>query len=84
MRYQRGMVVRSKARHDKGSFYAVVAVENDTALVADGDKRTVTSPKRKKLIHLAFTSTVLSEQIMNDDTKIRQEILIFNSKVRDC
>ncbi len=84
MRYQRGMVVRSKAGHDKGSFYAVVAVENDTALVADGDKRTVTSPKRKKLIHLAFTSTVLSEQIMNDDTKIRQEILIFNSKVRDC
>lgn len=84
MRYQRGMVVRSKAGHDKGSFYVVVAVENDTALVADGDKKTVTSPKRKKLIHLAFTSTVLSEQIMNDDTKIRQEILIFNRKVRDC
>ncbi len=84
MGYQRGTVVRSKAGHDKGSFYAVVKLEGDTALVADGNKRTAARPKRKKLIHLAYTSTVLNEQIMNDDSKIRQEILIFDKKVRDC
>ena len=84
MNFQRGTVVRSKAGHDKGSFYAVIKVENDSALLTDGDKRSISSPKRKKLLHLAYTRTVLGEQIMNDDSKIRQELLSFNSKVRSC
>lgn len=84
MGYERGTVVRSKAGHDKGSFFAVVAVENDMALVADGTKRTAAKPKCKKLLHLAFTNTVLNEQTMNDDSQIRQALKPFNQKVRAC
>jgi len=82
MNYQRGTIVRSKAGHDKGSFYAVVAVNGDSALVADGRKKTAAAPKCKKLIHLAFTKTVLSEQTMNDDSKIQKELEPFNKRVR--
>ena len=82
MNFQRGTVVRAKAGHDKGSFYAVVAVNGDSALVADGRKKTAAAPKCKKLIHLAFTKTVLSEQTMNDDSKISQALRPFEEKVR--
>ena len=82
MNFQRGTVVRSKAGHDKGSFYAVTAVEGDMALIADGVKHTVKAPKRKKLIHLAFTKTVLSEQTMNNDSKIQSALEPFNRAVR--
>ena len=82
MNYHSGTVVRSKAGHDKGSFYAVTAVEGDMALIADGVKHTVKAPKRKKLIHLAFTKTVLSEQTMNNDNKIQKELAPFNERVR--
>ena len=82
MGFQRGTVVRSKAGHDKGSFFAVLSHDGDTALIADGKTRTLSSPKRKKLKHLAFTNTVLSEQTMNDDTKIRLELAPFDQRVR--
>lgn len=82
MSFQRGTIVRSKAGHDKGSFFSVLSVTEDMALITDGKSRTIDKPKRKKLKHLAFTNTVLSEQTMNDDHKIRQELETFNSKVR--
>ena len=82
MNYHRGTVVRSKAGHDKGSFYAVVSLEGNSAYVADGQKKTTAEPKLKKLVHLAFTKTVLSEQTMNNDNKIQKELAPFNERVR--
>ena len=82
MNFQRGTVVRSKAGHDKGSFYAVVSLEGDSAYVADGQKKTTAEPKLKKLVHLAFTKTVLSEQTMNNDSKIQSALEPFNRAVR--
>jgi len=82
MNFVTGSVVRSKAGHDKGSFYAVLSIDDDSAYVADGGNRRVSSPKRKKLIHLAFTRTVLSEQILNDDSKLSEALAPFNEGVR--
>lgn len=78
----RGMIVRSKAGHDKGSFFVVLKVENDIAYIIDGKSRTHDKPKRKKLIHLAVTSTVLSEQTIEAESEIRRLLAEFNSKVR--
>lgn len=80
MIFQRGTVVASKAGHDKGSFFAVVRTENDIAFIADGRTRPLERPKRKKMIHLAFTRTVLSEQTMNDDSKLSEALVAFNKK----
>ena len=78
MNFIRGTVVCSKAGHDKGSFFAVIAVDNDIALIADGKTRSVSAPKRKKLIHLAFTRTVLSEHELIDDSRLSEALGGFN------
>ena len=53
-----------------------------TALIADGVSRAISAPKRKKLIHLAFTHTVLPERTISDDSKLREALKPFNEKVR--
>ena len=80
MNFIRGTVVCSKAGHDKGSFFAVIAVDDDMAFVADGKTRKISDPKKKKLIHLAFTRTVLSEQEINDDSRLSEALSVFNQR----
>lgn len=82
MQFVKGMVVRSKAGHDKGSFFVVVRVEDDFAYVADGKSRTPLNPKKKKQIHLSVTKTVLDEQSMETDSEIRNILAEYNRKVR--
>lgn len=82
MRFKKGMVVRSKAGHDKGSFFVVLCVEDGIALIADGVSRTINKPKRKNLIHLSATATVLDERSMEADIEIRKILVGFNDRVR--
>ena len=58
----RGQVVRSKAGHDKEGFLAVRPLER---------------PKRKKLIHVAPTATVLPEAALKTDRSIRAALRAF-------
>ena len=37
-------------------------------------------PKKKNVLHLACTATILSDEILNDDSKIRQALKAFNSR----
>ena len=53
-----GSIVYSKAGRDKGSFFAVVAVDGEFAYLCDGDIRKFDKPKKKKLKHLSVTNTV--------------------------
>ncbi len=80
MNLRRGTVVASKAGHDKGSFFVVVRIENDFVYIADGRGRKLSCPKRKNIIHLAYTNTVLGEQEMNDDSKLSEALDPFNRK----
>ncbi|MDD6489663.1 MAG: KOW domain-containing RNA-binding protein [Clostridia bacterium] len=82
MQFVKGMVVRSKAGHDKGSFFVVLKVENDIAYIIDGKNRNTQKPKKKKLMHLSPTSTVLDEQSMGTDSEILKTLSTFNSKVQ--
>ncbi len=45
-------IVRSDAGRDKGKLFAVLAVEGEYLLLADGKSRKVESPKRKKRGHV--------------------------------
>ncbi|MBQ3413137.1 MAG: KOW domain-containing RNA-binding protein [Oscillospiraceae bacterium] len=80
MEIKRGTVVRSKAGHDKGLFLAVLDVDGRFALTADGKTRTIVSPKRKNLIHLAPTATVLSEGEMESDSSLRKALKRFKAE----
>lgn len=72
MDFTRGMVARSKAGHDKGTYLAVLAVEGEMALVADGRKRPLERPKRKKLRHLAPTATILPETALATNNQLHR------------
>ena len=76
----RGTVVRSIAGHDKGKWYVIISVHDRYADATDGKSRTINHPKRKNLIHLAPTVTVLSEYEMNSDESIRKIIKRFDSQ----
>ena len=51
MEVQRGQIMRSLAGHDKGDFQAVVKLEGSFAYMADGKRRKLEDPKKKKLKH---------------------------------
>ncbi len=59
----KGSIVRAKAGRDKDGFFVVLDVESKFALIADGKGRRVERPKRKKLIHLESTNTVIEGSI---------------------
>jgi len=46
-----GDVVRSTHGHDKGGIFAVLAIEDEYLLLANGRQRRVENPKRKKCKH---------------------------------
>ena len=62
MELKRGQVVRSKAGRDQGSFMAVLA---------DGKGRPLERPKRKNIRHISPTLTVLPEEALATNRKLR-------------
>ena len=79
MELKRGTVVRTLAGHDKQRFMAVLEVAYRYALIADGKTRKLSSPKRKNLIHLQLTATVLTEQEMESDNSLRKALKRFGA-----
>ncbi len=49
MEFVKGLVVRSKAGHDKGSFYVVLDLETDAAVVCDGNRRALLTQRERSL-----------------------------------
>lgn len=64
-----GQIVKAKAGRDKDGFFVVVALDGAFALIADGRRRKVEQPKRKKLIHLAPTKSVAQVFATNREVK---------------
>ncbi|MBS5344414.1 MAG: KOW domain-containing RNA-binding protein [Clostridium sp.] len=80
MEFVKGLVVRSKAGHDKGSFYVVLDLETDAAVVCDGNRRALANPKRKKFIHLSPTNTVIPNHLMKTNREIYEHLQPFRCK----
>lgn len=77
MEAQRGQIMRSLAGHDKGDFQVILQVEGTFAYVADGKRRKLEDPKKKKLKHLAQTAAVLSEESLSTNRQIRTALSRF-------
>ena len=66
-----GRLVISTAGHDSGRVLCVLAHEGEYLLVADGRKRKVQKPKRKKLKHVklinvaAYSGSVISNKAIH-------------------
>ncbi len=71
-----GNAVYSRAGRDKGELFIVLKVEGDYVYLADGKKRRVSNPKKKKIKHLNRTNFV-SEVCQNgtiEDYMIRKAL----------
>ena len=59
-----GQIVRSKSGRDKDRYFIVIGLVDDNyVLIADGDLRKISSPKKKKIKHLAVHNR-FAEDIM--------------------
>ncbi len=67
----RGQVVKSIAGHDKDDFQAVLEVCPPYVILCDGKRRSLSKPKKKKLMHVSATKTVLDEECLLNDRRIR-------------
>ena len=77
MEIQKGSVVRSKAGRDKGIVFMVLSLEADSAYIADGKKRKVENPKRKKLKHLQGYNDVLNIEGEVTNSKVRKALAVY-------
>lgn len=78
MEYKIGQIVYSKSGHDKGDMQIVIAVEGDYVYLADGKRRTLQKPKRKKQKHVQPTNYV-DEAVAE---KIEQNAYILDADIR--
>ncbi len=75
-----GRVVRALAGRDKGKFFVVLGFDNEYVLICDGKTRPIERPKRKNVKHLALTKTVLPQDEMATNRKIRKALSPFNAR----
>ena len=64
MSEQIGWIVRSEAGHDTGDVLCVVAVRDDRLLLADGKRRKLVAPKRKKLRHVSVLERGFDHEVI--------------------
>ncbi len=73
-----GQIVYSKSGRDKGEALIVVGLEGEYLFLADGKRRRLEKPKKKKQIHVQRVNTV-DEDIKN---KIENGLYLTDSDIR--
>ena len=77
-----GSIVISLAGHDKGDYAIVIAsVGDEYVFIADGKRRKLSGPKRKKIKHLCFIKESHADLPDLTNVKIRR---LLNAKELDC
>ncbi len=74
-----GMVVKSMAGHDSGSFYVILKCEGGYAYIANGRERKVEAPKKKNPLHLAKTNTLIDVTDLTNK-KLKYALRTFSSE----
>ena len=75
----KGTLVRSKAGRDKTRTLAVLDVDGQMLLLADGCTRPIAKPTRKKRRHVAPTTTILESELLKSDQLLSEAIAAFDA-----
>ena len=75
---QKSDIVLSQSGRDQGRMMVVLDTDADYLLLADGRRRRVERPKRKKIRHVSFVAKSRSEE----GRRLRQGEKLSNSEVR--
>lgn len=81
MKLKKGTVVYSLCGHDKNTFLVVLDFNDKYVLVCDGKYRLLEKPKKKNIIHVKLSNTVLSESDMSTDRSVKAALRKFNESV---
>jgi ribosomal protein L14E/L6E/L27E len=71
------ILCKSKAGHDKGSWYVIVREENGCVYIADGRRRKLESPKRKNVRHVQITKKVIDLEFYTNKS-LRKALWEYN------
>ena len=82
MNYEPGMLVKSKAGHDKGCIYVIISVKNEYVYLADGALRPLSRMKKKNIRHLQPILSVKAGSISND-SEIRHLISEYIRRTKE-
>lgn len=74
----KGSIVKALVGRDKGKFFVAVDVDSTYAYLADGKRRRVERPKKKKLIHISATNTII-EGSFETNPQIKKILNKFNN-----
>lgn len=74
MTLSRGLVVISKAGHDKRNLFVVLNFDGKNVIICDGKRRKLENPKIKNEKHLILTSNKLDEKAMKNNSSIRKAL----------
>lgn len=72
--YETGCPARSLAGHDKDQYFIILADEGEYVALADGKRRTVAKPKRKKKKHIQVGKQPLVTSFPVTDDNICREL----------
>lgn len=85
--FEQGMLVKSKAGHDKDDLFVIIKVEDEYVYLVDGKFRTFQSPKKKKLKHVQHINYIdedlafkLRESKKVIDEEIKRAIKLYKVK----
>ena len=74
MTLSKGLVVISKAGHDKNDLFVVLNFNGKNVIICDGKRRKLENPKSKNEKHLILTNKKLDEEIMKSNSSIRKAL----------
>lgn len=80
MQMKPGMLVRSKAGHDKNCVYVIISVKDEYVYLADGRLRPICQAKKKNRIHVQPIKKVNSTSVTDDET-IRNVIRKYSKSI---
>lgn len=75
-----GQIVKSIAGHDKDRFYMLVTAEAQSVTIADGKARKLEKPKRKNVLHVRPTNTLLDTAEITTDKKLRKALADYRKE----
>lgn len=80
-----GQLVQSKAGHDQGRIYLILAVDGNFAACIDGDYRPVDRPKRKRVSHLRRLGALPPgwQEALQNLTDLGQQNALVRSLIHD-
>lgn len=85
MKIETGMVVKSTKGHDMNSYYIVVdkLEQEGYFCIADGKRRKLQKPKRKKVSHLQATDMIYESDKYLSNKMIKFALREFNCQTRE-